>query len=99
MSIAPITVLPSSLLRKLFVKCSIFIPVQTGVVQSPFLPNLSTGIFIITILNNLLQLEDYFPKKAISMRRDINDRKTPHRFVGLVRYCKILATLDMQSAH
>ena len=32
------------------------------------------------------------------MRRDINDRKTPHRFVGLVSYCKILMILDMQSA-
>ena len=50
--------------------------------------------FIITILNNLLQLEDYFPMKGASMRRDINDRKTLHRFVGLGRYCKILVTLD-----
>ena len=57
------------------------------------------SIFIITILNNLLQLEDYFQQKAASMRRDINDHKTPHPLVGLVRYCKILVTLDMQSAH
>ena len=89
---APIAVLPPSLLTKQFVKFVIFIPVQTGVVQSPFLPNLSIGILIIIILNNLLQLEAYFPTKAASMRRDINDRKTPHRFVGLVRNCKILAT-------
>ena len=54
---------------------------------------------MITILNNLLQLEDYFPTKAASIRRDINDRKTPRRSVGLVRYCKILVTIDMQSAH
>ena len=33
------------------------------------------------------------------MRIDLNVRKTPHRFVGLVRYCKILVTLDKQSAH
>ena len=38
-------------------------------------------------------------RKAASMRRDINDRKATHHFVGLVRYCKILVTLDMQSAH
>ena len=55
--------------------------------------------FIITILNYLLQFEDYLPVKAASMRRVINDRKTSHRFVGLIRYCKILVTLDMQSAH
>ena len=52
-----------------------------------------------TILNYLLQLDYYFPAKASSMRRDINDCKIPHSFVGLVRYCKILVTLDMQSAH
>ena len=40
-----------------------------------------------------------FPEKAASMRRDINDPKIPHRFVELVRYCKIFVTLDMQSAH
>ena len=33
------------------------------------------------------------------MRRVINDRKTHHRFVELVRYCKILVTFNMQSAH
>ena len=91
-------VLPPSLLRKVFIKFAIFIQVQTGVALSPFLPNLSAGIFIIIILNNLLQLEDYFPTKAASMRRDINGRKTPHRLVGLVRYCNISVTLDMQSA-
>ena len=33
------------------------------------------------------------------MRSDINDQKTLDPFVGLVSYCKILVTLDMQSAH
>ena len=37
--------------------------------------------------------------KAASMRRALKDHKTPHRFVGLVRYCKILVALVMQSAH
>ena len=98
-SIAAIAVLPPSLLRKLLVKFAIFIQVSTVYVLSPFLSNLSTGIFIIIILNNLLQFEDYFPTKAASIRRDINGRKTPHRFVGLVRYYKILVTLDKQSGH
>ena len=80
-SISPIAVLPPSLLRKVFVKFAVFISVSTVVVAlSSFLPNLSTGIFII-ILNNLVHFEDYFPKEAASMRRDINGRKTPHRFV------------------
>ena len=57
--------LPPSLLRKLLVKFATFIPVQTVVVLSPFLPNLSTGIFIIIILNNVLQFEDYFPTKVL----------------------------------
>ena len=38
-------------------------------------------------------------RKAASMRRDINDRKTFHRFVGLFRYFKLLMALDFQSAH
>ena len=33
------------------------------------------------------------------MRRNINDRKTPHGSVGLAFYCKISVTLDMQSVH
>ena len=67
--------LPPSLLRKLLVKFAIFIPVLTVVVLSSFLPNLSAGIFIIIILNNSLQFEDYFPTKAASIRRDISVRK------------------------
>ena len=59
---------------------------------------MSTAISIMIILNNLSQLEDYFPKKAASMLRDINDSKVPRRFVGLVSYCKILVTFDMKSA-
>ena len=66
-SIASLVLLTPSLLRKVFVKFAIFIPVYTYVAVSPFLSNLSTGIFIITILNNLLQLEDYFPTKDASM--------------------------------
>ena len=48
--------------------------------------------FFITILNNLLQLKDYFPKKAASMRRYINDRKTQHRLLdsfAIVKYWRL----------
>ena len=52
--------------------------------------------FIITILNNLLRLEDYFQKKLIQSEE--SQMTAEHRFVGLVRYSRILVTLDTQSA-
>ena len=73
MSIVPIAVLPSSLLRKLFAKFVIYSSINCIIISATYVYR----HFIKTMLNNLLQLDDYFLTKAASMRRDINDHKTP----------------------